>query len=75
MTTTLLLCLVLMAIVFTGTNNARRTPATQIVLEDAEKQEIRRVRDEQDPVKAIRTLRENHPGLGLAEAKRIVDGL
>ena len=45
------------------------------MLEDAEKQKIRRIRDERDPVKAIRTLRENHPGLGLAEAKKIVDEL
>lgn len=73
MTTTLLLCLVLLAIVFTGTNTARRAPATQIVLGEAEKKEIRRIRDDKGAVHAIRTLRGNHPGLGLAEAKKIVD--
>lgn len=75
MNTTLLLCVVLLAIVFAGTNCARKQPATQIVLEDAEKQDIRRIREDKGAVHAIRTLRKNHPGLGLAEAKKIVDEL
>ena len=73
--TTTLLCLVLLVIVFAGTNYARKKPATQIVLEDAEKQDIRGIRNDKGAVDAIRTLRENHPGLGLAEAKKIVDEL